>query len=1077
MQKINTKQPILKKAFIIRHFFLLLLITCYLPSFAKKTGNPNDFTSSAAYTVSGKITDEKGVGLSRATITEKGTANSTLSNSKGDFTINVRGERSILVVSYVGYASREVNVNGATRDLSIELISFDNSLQSVIVVGYGTQKKISSTAAISSVKGAELAAVPVANISNSIAGRVAGVSMSDYGGGRPGNDNPDIFIRGIGTTATNPNTGQSTSTPLIVVDGVIRNNISQVDPSVIASVTVLKDAAAVAPYGLGGANGVILITTIRGTVSAKPTLTFSAYTGTQQPTYVPKMLGPQDFMRLSNEAFLNENPGSPNQPYADTLVNNYLQLSKQNPDLYPNTNAYKTTVDQNAPMSEANVQLRGGSDKVRYFAGLGYFNQKGLFAPVGYNRINYNVNLDVNATPTTVVSLSINGSYELTKNVDASSSTDNLLRGVYKYIPVAPFLFSNGDWGQYAGNAPLGVLNSGGYNNQNTTTILSTIGIEQKLPFIKGLSVKGTFSYDPYNFFQKQWHRPFTFWSQDATTTPYTYTPQISTQEGGSATYTWLNEQYWQNNTYTYDGYINYHNTFGKSDITGLVVAEARNNKQLNFNAQINNFAVDVDELGLGSSNKNDFNIGGGSGTGSQIGYVYRLDYGYDNKYLVEASGRYDGHYYFAPGSRWGYFPAFSVGWVASNENFMKSIKNLDFLKFRASWGKSGALAGSAYQYLDGYNLYSPSYSFGPGTLVQGSYTNLEANPSITWEIATKTDIGFDADLWRGLLNVTVDYFGEKRTGMLLAPAVTVPVEYGLTLAQENAGIMGNHGVEVTIGSHKRLRNGLQLAIDGNFSYARNKLDQIFESPTTKDNPNRSRTGRPLNTQFGYHSLGLFTTADDKNGDGVIDAADGYNVTQFGTLHPGDIKYADISGPDGKPDGKIDSYDETVIGRPNIPEITYGVNLTAAWKGFDLTLFFQGSALSSRDVRGFITIPFYNNNSNASYQYYNNRWTPDHQDAKYPRADLAPTSNNNQASDFWEVNTRYIRLKTASIGYTLPTDFIKRIGMTNLRIYATGQNLLTASNLNFLDPQAALENIETGYPVMRTFIFGLNASF
>ena len=299
-------------------------------------------------------------------------------------------------------------------------------------------------------------------------------------------------------------------------------------------------------------------------------------------------------------------------------------------------------------------------------------------------------------------------------------------------------------------------------------------------------------------------------------------------------------------------------------------------------------------------------------------------------------------------------------------------------------------------------------------------------------------------------------------------------MEYGLSLAQENAGVMKNQGFEITVGSHKTLTNGLQLGIDGNFSYAKNKMLQVFETPVTRNDPRRSRTGRPLNTLFGYHALGLFTTSDDKNGDGIINGDDGYNVAQFGELHPGDIRYADLGGPDGKADGKIDSYDETVIGNPNIPAITYGATISASWKGFDLSLFFQGSSMSSRDVRGFITIPFNNNNSNSTYEYYNNRWTPDHQDAKYPRANQSPYSNNNQASDFWIINTSYIRLKTVALGYSLPAGWSKKIGMKNLRIYTTGENVFTVSNLKFIDPQT---NGETEYPLQRTFIFGLNASF
>ena len=1064
MQNITTKQLFLNNPFWIKHCFLFVFITCCITSFARDVNHKNHPASSALFTVAGKVTDSKGVGLSGATITEKGKSNATASAADGSFTINIQGQTAVLVVSYVGYTIKEVPVNGSTSNLVVELTSLDASLQTIIVVGYGTQKKLSSTAAISTVKGEELAEAPVANVSNSLAGRVSGVMMN-ANGGRPGADNPDIYIRGIATTGN--------SNPLIVVDGVIRNNINEVDPNTIASVTVLKDAAAVAPYGLGGANGVILITTKRGNAS-KPTLTFGGYYGDQQPTYIPKMLSAQDYMRLRNEAYLNENPGSSTLQFSQELIDTYAQKNAEDPDLYPISDALNTVVQMHAPMAQADVQLRGGSNSVRYFAGLSYFNQQGMFDPVGYQRYNFNVNLDVDVTPTTLVSLSLNGSYQKTDNVDANSSTDNLFRATYKFIPIANLLYSNGYWGEFAGNAPLGVLNAGGYYYRNTTTLLSTISIDQKLPFIKGLSIKGAFSYDPYNYFEKQWHKPFIYWSQDLTTTPYAYTQQISSQEGGAATYTWLNENYWQNNTFTYQGYLNYHNTFGKHEITGLVVAEARNNKQLNFNARRNNFAVDVDELSLGSSDRNDYDNGGGSATGSQIGYVYRLNYGFDNRYLLEASGRYDGHYYFAPGSRWAYFPAFSAGWVVSNEKFFQSVRNIDYLKLRASWGKSGNLAGDPFQYLNGYNLYGNAYAFGGGRLVQGSYLPIEANPYITWEVANKADIGFEANIWRGLLRIEADYFNEKRTGMLLPPQVTVPVEYGLSLAQENAGVMKNQGFEITVGSHKTLSNGLQLGIDANFSYAKNKMIQVFETSVTKNDPKRSRTGRALNTLFGYHSLGLFNTSDDKNADGVINGDDGYNVVQFGELHPGDIKYADLGGPDGKSDGKIDSYDETVIGNPNIPAITYGANISAAWKGFDLSLFFQGSSMSSRDIRGFITIPFNNNNSNSTYEYYNNRWTPDRQHAKYPRANQSPYSNNNQATDFWILNTSYIRLKTGVIGYTFPADLSKKLGMTNLRIYATGQNVFTISNLKFTDPQT---NGETGYPLQKAFIFGLNASF
>jgi hypothetical protein len=285
---------------------------------------------------------------------------------------------------------------------------------------------------------------------------------------------------------------------------------------------------------------------------------------------------------------------------------------------------------------------------------------------------------------------------------------------------------------------------------------------------------------------------------------------------------------------------------------------------------------------------------------------------------------------------------------------------------------------------------------------------------------------------------------------------------------------MDNHGIELSLGTTKKFNNGLVLSIDGNFTYAKNKVIQLYESPVTRNDPRRSRTGRQLNTVFGYKSLGLFSTADDKNGDGIINTTDGYTITQFGTLRPGDIRYADLGGPNGTPDGKIDSYDETVIAKPQTPSIIYGVNVNASWKGFDLSMLFQGSGMSSFNVYGFMTVAHLNNNSNSAYEYYNNRWTPDHQNSKYPRAYSAPTNNNGQTSDFWFVNSSYLRLKTASLGYTIPASISSKLRMKNLRIYVTGQNIVTFGKLKFTDPETTGEQ---GYPIQKTFLVGFNTTF
>jgi TonB-linked SusC/RagA family outer membrane protein len=1054
---------------LIKICFFLAFVTCPIILFAKKSINKARSTYTA-FVVNGKVVDGKGNALSGASIIQKEHANATATAADGRFSITIQEDSAVLVISHVGFQSKEVIVKAGTTDIVVALSPGVSSLDDVIVIGYGTQRKQLSTSAVATVKGDQLTAVPAANISNTLAGRATGI-MTRANGGRPGADNATIYVRGLATAGTVVNGVTYNTTPLIVVDGVIRNNINEVDPNNIESVSVLKDAAAVAPYGLGGANGVILITTKRGTTGA-PVLSFGGYYGDQQPTYLPRMLSAIDYMKLKLEAYVTENPTGTSPTYSQAYIDAYLQNHANDPDRYPISDALNDVVRKHAPIYQGNLQVRGGSQVIKYYAGLSYFKQEGMFDRSNYERYNYNVNLDVNITPTTLASFSLNGAIQKTSDVDGS--TGQLFRGVYKFLPVAPLRFTNGLWGESSGNAPLGVTSSDGYFRQNTNNMLSTITLEQKLPFIKGLSVKGAISYDPYNYVQKQWHRPFIYWTQNVATTPYTYTPAFSTQESSATTYAWLNQQYWQNNTITFQGYLNYQHTFGKHEVTGLAVAETRSNKQSDFRGRINNFAVNIDELTMGSSNKNDYDIAGGSGTGSQVGYVYRANYAYDRRFLFEASGRYDGHYYFAPGKRWVYLPAFSLGWIISNESFFTSVGFVDYLKVRGSWGKSGNLTSTGFQFLSAYTLRGNAYAFGDGALVQGSYVQTENNPNITWEISKKTDVAVEATFWKGLLRLEADYFYERRTGMLISPNIVVPQEYGLQLAQENAGVMDNRGIELSIGTTKKLRNGLQISIDGNFTYAKNKAIQLYENAVTRNDPRRSRTGRPYNTVFGYQSLGLFTTADDKDGDGFITAADGYNITQFGTLRPGDIKYADLGGANSVPDGKIDSYDEKAIGRPQTPGIVYGINAAASWKGFDLSMLFQGSGMSSFNVYGFMTVAHLNNNSNSAYEYYNNRWTPDHQNSKYPRAYSAPTNNNGQTSDFWFVNSSYLRLKTASLGYTVPSKVSSKVRMKHVRVYVTGQNILTFGKLKFTDPETIGEQ---GYPIQKTFLVGFNITF
>ncbi len=1034
--------------------------------------------------VTGIIRNELGGPMIGATVQVKGTTLGALTDAEGRFSVDVPNESAILVVSFIGYVSQEVAVSGkSTIDLSLD--PSVESLEEIVVVGYGTQKRTTMTGSVSVVKGDDVAKVPVSNITNAMAGKLSGV-LTRQSSGQPGEDNAEIYVRGVATTGS--------AVPLVVIDGIVRStsvynpatrsytlssNLNQIDPSTIESVTILKDAASVAPYGLAGANGVILVTTKKGQ-EGLPTLTFNTYYGIQSPTYYPNLLNAVDYMKIRNEALLNDNPNTTVDKLAfhPDVIANYAQLHAEDPDKYPDSRS-RDLVDFNIPIQKHDLQISGGTNTLRYFSSIGYFGQAGLFDRVNYNRFNYNLNLDAKVTKTTTVAFSLLGSKEKTNDLDVASSSGQIFRSGYKFIPTEAIYFSNGLWGQFAGNSPVAVLNGDGYETTDRYTLLTTVSVEQQIPWIQGLSVKGAFSYDMNNSFRKGWHTPFYYYTIDLNANPRTFTQAISTQEGGAAAYTYLEQQINRDQRYNYQAYLNYSRSFGQHDITGLVVAEARNDDRLNLFARRNNFAIGIDELSLGSSDKNDFDNSGSSSVGAQLGYVYRLGWTYKSRYMAEASGRYDGHYYFAPGKRWAYFPAFSVGWRISQEDFMKNLTWLDNLKLRASWGKSGNLAGSPYQYLSGYTLAGNRYAFGSGKMVQGARVTQENNPNITWEVSQKSDIGFEAGLWNSLLTVEFDFFYEKRAGMLLNPEVTVPFEYGLDLAQENAGKMNNFGFEVMVGSRKQFQNGLDLNVSANLSLAKNKIIETFETAATYNNPNRRRTGRPMGTQFGYRALGFFSTDEDLNGDGIINTDPNlgpveWGSSQWGKLRPGDIKYEDLSGPDGVPDGKIDSHDECVVGYPTYPLMAYGLNAGANWKGFDLSLFFQGSAMVSRSIMNFQTFPFFNNNSNLDYEYYNNRWTPENQNAKYPIAWPAPSSNMQQQSSFWMRHLAYLRLKNVQFGYTLPRTVMNKLKIQSIRVYVAGQNVLTIQNLKFLDPETSNQ---VGYPAMKTFNIGANVTF
>lgn len=1008
-------------------------------------------------TISGKITDELNEPVAGATVVVKNSKTGTTTNDAGEFSISVPASAKILVISSVGFGSKEVTITGDIINVTLQKVANAN-LEEVVVVGYGTQKKTSLTASVASIKGGDMKSQPVGDLTNALGGRASGVVFTQ-GSGQAGNDASRILIRGIGTNGN--------SAPLLIVDGVPRN-FSQLNPADIETISVLKDAAAVAPYGLGGANGVILVTTKQGK-TGRPILSYDGYVGFQNPTIISKFLDAYHYALLKNVGA--KNAGATEMPYSEEALQKYRDGS--DPDAYPNFDPIGDMIQKNTLITSHSLTLNGGTDIIKYAMGLGYLNQEGMFPGIQFQRYNVSANLQVQATKTTTVGLSLNGRVEKRDLTGAGYNNQSLFENLINTVTNStPLLYSNGlhpyMYAYFYDNPS--------YQKITGNTLLSQLSIEQKLP-VKGLSVKfvGSYDFNPYDpfnttnsgisSFRRSWSQPFTFYTIDTTTRPYTY-PEIPITTLPS-----FSQEYHQTQAFTYQGYINYAGNFGRSDVTGLVVLESRNTNSQRFSAGRNNYNLPIQELFAGGSGETDLSNDGNSMGTKQRSLVYRITYGFDNKYLLEASGRYDGHYYFAPGKRFGFFPAFSAAWRISQEKFMENISWLNELKLRASWGQSANLAGNPYQYQTGFTLYGNSAILN-GSQTQGLYERAEPNPNITWEKAAKTDIGIEARLWSGLLNIEADYFHERRANMLLAPNVTVPVEYGIGLSQVNAGLMENRGFEFTVSSNYNISKDLRIGISGNFTYTKNKMLEIFEDPATFDNPNLRRTGRPYDVRFGYQAIGYFTQ-DDFTSSGEL--KDGIAKQTFATVYPGDIRYADISGPNGKPDGLIDFNDQIAMGNPpSYPAIIYGFTPSISYKGFELSLLFQG--VGQRDIQLANSAAWaFDNNKNAPITVLD-YWTPENTDASYPRMTTSPSPNNTVTSTFWQRSLAYLRLRTGMLSYTIPGNITSRWGMSMVSVYLSGQNLITWTPIENFDPE--ISNDRGWYfPTQKAITAGLRVQF
>lgn len=978
--------------------------------------------------VKGVVTDSSGVGIPSVTVTEAGTKNFTQTANDGTFTLNVAGKQSVLKVSSVGYTEQQVNA-GSQANITVVLRRQNNSLGEVIVVGYGKQRKVDLTGAVSQINADQLKDRPMPSVTTALQGQMPGLQIVNSGGA-PGREKTFIRVRGISSM----NAGAAN--PLVIIDGV-QSAMNDINPEDIATVSVLKDAASAAIYGSRAANGVILITTKRGRLG-KPVVNYSGYFGYQDLVYKPKFENSWDYARLINEALVGEG-GSPR--YSDAEIQKFKDGS--DPDHYPNSNYSNEMFKNNGLQYASTLQVAGGTEAVKYFFSLGYLDQNGRIYSNGYQRLTPRLNLDAK----------INSWFSVgtTSNVTFSTVQDpvwgGLVRQVHRIPSVTVFKYANGMYGKGADGNPIGWTKDGGHNIANDTRILQTFYAEATP--VRDLKVRGSYTIDNYN--HKQYNRRYDMYYGDGSSQKDNYGEN------------WINFD----RTNTWIVQANYNKEIAEKHKIGALVGF-----QYEYFVDHYNYAA---RTGFPNNNVDEMNAADPStakAEGSTVedktaSYFARLNYDFMGKYLLEANFRVDGSSRFAPENRWGYFPSVSAGWRISEEHFMKPITWINNLKLRASWGSLGNNLGVARYYYMQRIALGINNTFN-NVLNTGATQTSPNNPDITWEKTNEVNVGLDANLFTHF-NVSVDLYN-RRTNNILS-SIPVSREYGLGAPTVNAGALQNKGIELQLGYTNNIGQ-FNYNINGNVSYNHNVVTQ-YATPSIGDRVYQE--GHKWGEFYGWDWTGFFATDEEAQ----------KSPHQVGApVKAGDLKFKDVSGPDGKPDGKIDGNDRVFLGGSDVPDWTFGLNLNADYKGFDLGLFFQGAAKVKELMSGDAFYAFSNGGNIRTWQA-DDHWTPTHTDALYPR--LTVNQNHNQTTSSFSVKDRdYVRLKNIQLGYTISPAATKKMGIQKVRFYVTASNLFTFQKNAYLqwDPETISygngvygDDPHDVVPLMKVYAAGLNVTF
>jgi len=986
--------------------------------------------------VKGRITDRDGNPLPGVSVTLSGTSTGTTSDNNGHFSLTIPELRNaVLEITSIGFVSQKVTLQQQT-DIAIVMEPDISGMDDIVVVGYGTQKKTDLTGSVASVDGKEVVKSSATNITNSLAGRLPGITAVN-GNGKPGSGS-QITIRGVSTFGDN--------SALIVVDGIVRS-FDQIDPNEIESISILKDASATAVYGSRAANGVILVTTKRGK-SGKPTISYNGFAGIQNPTIYPKLMSGPEYAQTKNVA--RQNMGLP-PAYTDEEMQDILQGRVQE------QNWYDLTLNKRAFQTQQNISVNGGTDAIKYFMSAGYMHQDGLYDNLNYKRYTVRSNVDARINKNFNVSLDIDASRR--DNNGSGYSPEAIFSDIMAAYPYDRLYNPDGTVYYTREQHPVEEIKTG-YQKGRSDIFQATISARHELPFIEGLYLLGRASFGQDAYTSKIYQVPILMNRQDDDGNTLEIYPY-----GGWNGKTALTEQYSDYNTTTLNLSLNYKREFGDHEVGGIVLVEQFDARSKNFNGFRTNFPANgLDELLYGGQVQKDAN--GSSFTDGRRSFVGRLQYAYKDRYLLEGSFRSDGSVAFPTSNKYGNFPAISAGWKLSEESFFRNSEGLNFvdnLKLRASYGLVGndrnVYSGRVptFQYQQVYNLSSTIIS---GSNAYASITpGVLPNPNVTWESAAIANVGLDGSMWSRLFSFELDFFYKRTSNILLSRIRSVPGTIGAQLPAENYAKVDNKGFEVAL-IHQNNINSLNYFVKANLGFAQSKVVLLDEPANIPDY--LLQTGRPLNFIVGYKALGFFQSDEE-----VANYFPQFN----GGQKAGDVKYADING-----DKVIDANDRTIISMDNnIPKLLGGLSFGGSYKGFDLNVLFQGATRMKKMMYG-RSRTFFNGGSHNNFRDLLDYWTPENRDAKYPRPWENQHPNNSQESSLYLRDASYLRLRSIDLGYTLPKHISKRVGAQLLRVYFSGTNIFLFDKMKMFDPE--IENTDGAYyPQQRTLNLGINLSF